>query len=274
MYAVVELIAPERAKALVAKMGRQRRLNVNRVQRYVRERKAGRWVLTHQGIAIDTEGFLRDGQHRLEMVIRSGMPTIFLVVYNVPPDSILHVDEQLPRSVRDALGMAEKGEFSNTTIATAGIIRRVPDSASTYATREEIMRDLRMFSQPLDFMEQHLRQGLGITRGVRALIVRAWYSVDRARLQDFCKILMDGMTVSPNADHDGAAVRYRNYIMTSKGSADSVELEKYRRGQYALEHFLRRQPLAKIYVNDKDVYPLPDIASLDLDNADESEAEA
>lgn len=55
-----------------------------RVNQYAADMLAGRWILTHQGIAFDCEGNLIDGQHRLQAVVRSGKAVYMVVAYNVP----------------------------------------------------------------------------------------------------------------------------------------------------------------------------------------------
>ena len=50
----------------------QRRQSQSVVESYARAMRAGQWLLTHQGIAIDTNGELVDGQHRLSAIVASG----------------------------------------------------------------------------------------------------------------------------------------------------------------------------------------------------------
>lgn len=54
------------------------------VEKYATEMTAGRWRLTHQGIAFDVDKKLIDGRHRLLAVIRSGKTIPMLVIIDEP----------------------------------------------------------------------------------------------------------------------------------------------------------------------------------------------
>lgn len=62
---------------------RQRPMNTGTVDQYARAMRDGKWVLTHQGIALGTNGAVLDGQHRLEAVARSGVTVPMLVTVEV-----------------------------------------------------------------------------------------------------------------------------------------------------------------------------------------------
>jgi len=62
----------------------QRALSEHTVASYARAMRAGQWGLTHQGLAIDTDGLLIDGQHRLAAVVRSGTTIKVMVTRGVP----------------------------------------------------------------------------------------------------------------------------------------------------------------------------------------------
>lgn len=51
---------------------RNRKLSEQQAMRYAKMMLAGRWLLTHQGIAIDTNGDLLDAQHRMRAVVLAG----------------------------------------------------------------------------------------------------------------------------------------------------------------------------------------------------------
>jgi hypothetical protein len=169
MYGQVELITPEIAKDYLALMpeDQQRWLRLERVNNYIAARRAGQWVLHHQGLGFDTAGRLRDGQHRLEMILRTGLPTALFVVRNVHPDAFLHVDEQLPRSIRDAIKMAGQGAFTSALLSVARVLYDYPDDEGHHRgfSKELIIERVRLWSEELDFTHQHLRARSGLTRG-------------------------------------------------------------------------------------------------------------
>jgi hypothetical protein len=54
-------------------LGKNRKLSLRTAGRYAKAMSDGRWMVTHQGIAFDSDGFLIDGQHRLRAVVLAGM---------------------------------------------------------------------------------------------------------------------------------------------------------------------------------------------------------
>lgn len=75
---VVE-ITPERAKQLLSTNKGNRNLSANKVLTYAKEMRAGNWKLTHQGIAISTDGNIIDGQHRLNAILTAHRPVKVLL---------------------------------------------------------------------------------------------------------------------------------------------------------------------------------------------------
>ncbi len=256
MWGEVVLVTPELAAKWLAKMVKQRKIRPNRLSCYVNSRKNGEWALTHQGIAFDTDDVLIDGQNRLTMVIKTGMPTPMFVVRNVPKIGCRHIDENLPRTAVDALRMSGDGDFSTSELSVVRVILSYPSSepGSSMFSKEEYLRRISKWSEHLAFANQH--KGQSITRAVRALAARADAAgVDRDRLTLWCEILVSGMPIDPA--HDSAAISYRNYLISQNKNGQFIEVEKYCKGQAALSYFLDRKPMSKVYGTDKDLFPVP-----------------
>ena len=84
MRSEVITITPELAREMLeSNIKNNRRLSHDVVQRYARIMKAGGWNVTHQGIAIDTDMRLIDGQHRLNAIIQANVPVNMMVTYDV-----------------------------------------------------------------------------------------------------------------------------------------------------------------------------------------------
>lgn len=74
MKTEVMLVTPEIAAGWLAKNKSNRQLRSHTVAHYARQMRAGEWQLTHQGILIDGEGNLADGQHRLSAIVQADTP--------------------------------------------------------------------------------------------------------------------------------------------------------------------------------------------------------
>ena len=76
----IETITPALATEWLDKHNSvNRKISEPTVQSYAMDMKNGRWTLTHQGIAFDTEGNLQDGQHRLWAIVFSGITLEMMV---------------------------------------------------------------------------------------------------------------------------------------------------------------------------------------------------
>ena len=85
MRAKIETITPAQALEILERHNpRNRSVSEKTVQSYAIDMKNGRWTLTHQGIALDVNGDLQDGQHRLWAVVFSDTPCKFWVFRDMP----------------------------------------------------------------------------------------------------------------------------------------------------------------------------------------------
>lgn len=86
----------------------QRNLRIGEVKTLAEAMRRGEWVLTHQGVAFDSNGRLIDGQHRLHAIIMSGLPQDMLVVNGVDPAAFKVLDIGAKRSTADLLSIDKK----------------------------------------------------------------------------------------------------------------------------------------------------------------------
>ena len=113
-----EWITPDRAKYLLSQrldiatlqgggeglvVHGNRNVNYARVQRYLTEMEGDFWEPTHQGIALDQEGRLIDGQHRLWAIIISGTTQKMMVSEGVSRDTFYLLDQGFSRNASSFL---------------------------------------------------------------------------------------------------------------------------------------------------------------------------
>ena len=98
-----------------------RRVSGSTIYDYAREMRAGRWTLTHQGIAISDDGNVIDGQHRLRAVINAGIPVEMMVTTGLPSSASVAMDVGVKRTAAQALTHAGYG---NATVL-AGAARLI-----------------------------------------------------------------------------------------------------------------------------------------------------
>lgn len=85
----IETITPALATEWLEKHNTiNRNLSQSTVDCYAIDMKNGRWSLTHQGLAFDTNGNLQDGQHRLWAIVFSGVTLQMNVTRDVPVEEV------------------------------------------------------------------------------------------------------------------------------------------------------------------------------------------
>ena len=111
-YLGIKRITPDVAEIWLANNTDNRKVRRATVIQYAEDMSNGKWVPTHQGIALNRAGNVVDGQHRLLAIIRSGV-TLDMPVFELDCESALvtPIDVGKKRSIQDIteLGIKESG---------------------------------------------------------------------------------------------------------------------------------------------------------------------
>lgn len=117
----VQTITPDKAAELLRSNTANRPLSTATVRAFAAAMGRGEWQVTHQGIAIDTNGELVDGQHRLAAIVEADVPVEMTVFTEVPPDTFDVLDTGRRRNAADVLAI----EGEKSTHQLASMIRTV-----------------------------------------------------------------------------------------------------------------------------------------------------
>lgn len=157
-------VTPELAQKWLQRNPKNRNMRKEAVQAYARDMKRGAWCPNHQGIAIDANGDLLDGQHRLAALVRANVTLPMLVFTGVPVNidgvnakTMETVDRGTTRLISDMLriqyGIKQHANFVAAMIVTlaqimvgSGRARRV-SMPQTSAILELFADDLRWVSE-------------------------------------------------------------------------------------------------------------------------------
>lgn len=100
----VETIDREAAERyLNVDRGNNRPFSQNHLANLIGRQVRGEWVTNGDTIRFDTDGQLRDGQHRLRMVKQTGIPIQVVVVRDIDPTAFSTMDVGKKRSLGDVL---------------------------------------------------------------------------------------------------------------------------------------------------------------------------
>lgn len=107
------IITPEIAAALLERNTDNRPMRRRTVENYKRAKK---WYLTHQGMAMDTRGVLQDGQHRLQACVETKRPIVVAFFVGMPVENFKAIDEGQNRTGADLFG--KDGEIDVNLLST------------------------------------------------------------------------------------------------------------------------------------------------------------
>ena len=237
-----------------------RKVVESKVRHLVREIKSGKWKVSHQGIGFGTDGVLLDGQHRLWAIVESNTTVRMPVTFNVAPDAIMTIDVIKQRTAADILTLAgENGRVCSGDLATLKAMLGGHRTAPVL-TPHEASSYLRFHDSAVRFAMKHLpcKAPKGICNAsTRAVIARAWYSVEHNSLAEFCRLLVTG--IIPPSAYAQALVNLREFLIISKGHRrQSEEHQRYGMMQRCLVAFLNNESLRILRPTSKEYFPIPE----------------
>jgi hypothetical protein len=203
--ASVESIGPEQAKRYLATSRGNRPKTQTRVAQYRDDMRAGRWVLSPQGIAFDIEGHLIDGHHRLDAVIAAGVSVQFLVITHAPTDARGVIDTGARRMPRDLANLAYpdrrqlSGNEASWLVGLVALLR--PGGATGHLSARQIRDAEETYAAELIWAsEVFARQSPKLTRvPIVCAFMYAWI-MDPAKVDHMARQYMTGGVTARN-DH-------------------------------------------------------------------------
>lgn len=143
---------------------REKRVNI---ARFARDIQDGQWPLTGETIIFDSNGYLRNGQNRLQACRRAGKSFRSLVVWGIDPDAARSLDSGSARTYSDVLDIEGQGEYANTSAlgALAATVWRWEQGHRIVGGGQAVNPTLR---EMLDTVERHPLLPESITPAVRA----------------------------------------------------------------------------------------------------------
>jgi hypothetical protein len=264
----VTLVTPELAASLLDKCHpNQRSPKRHKIDAWAEVMAAGRWDLTHEALAIDEDGFLIDGRNRLLALCKARVSVAMAMCYGVPRAALVSVNCGTSRTPLDAAriaGMAlpNAGYPSVARQMHSGLridrgawsVQKTLDVVATY--REGLDYVFSVMKKP--------QQGVTVA-SVRAVVARAFYTADRARLGAFVSQLYSGLP--DDVRRDGASVLLRNWLLEDLIARERRSGRKSPRGlaysyvEFALEAFLTGTRPAQLLTVSEEKFPLPQLLS-------------
>jgi hypothetical protein len=241
--------------------------NRPRNRRYVyevcRALENGTFQTTHQGIAFDDQGRLRDGQHRLTAIVETGIAVKMLVTTGLTEEQLLVIDDGRRRTFFDVLSMT-----GNASSRFCGSVAKEM-MIGGYHLRERGKPKIPSRQEQFEFFTIHAEAAAFAEKlfnkassgfqlaFLAAVIARAYYTVDHKRLEHFSKVLVDGFYETG----DEVIIRLRNQIQQirreSRRTNSTNRDEIYAKTQRALWNWIRGENPESLYSAREELFPLP-----------------
>lgn len=247
-------ITPELAAQWLQRNFFNRKMNEEMVERYCRDMIAGRWVMTHQGLAFDRNGILVDGQKRLEAIRRSGKTIRMLVFVQQSIANHEAIDCGKVRSNLDVIRLEQR----DSRITTKHLSTMRAMLAGRLCTR------LNISSKEIDVKYQHFYPAVQFALDqlapaysrqiddptVRGVVARAYYNVNEAKLKSFC-----GWLCAPYGQ-PAIIKELADWLVKLPDHRENTRREIYKRTEYSLLAFACDREFVSIPFASKELFSL------------------
>ncbi|MFC6706550.1 hypothetical protein [Flexivirga alba] len=218
MRTKTQTITPVKAAALLESNTSNRPLSRATVRVFAEAMKRGEWKTTHQGIAVDTNGLLVDGQHRLAAIIEADLPVKLTVFTEVSPDSFDVLDTGKKRNAADVLAI----EGEKNTLLLAAMVRTVwlydnrPDTSwsggGARVTNHQILETLAANPRIRDYISV-AEQLLNETGMIKSAAGAASYLVARKNSAKKIEQWLEGLIEGAGLAKTDARLKLRNLML-------------------------------------------------------------
>ena len=218
-------VSPEMAGKMLAHNEGNRSISDNTVRAYAADMAAGRWdEYAFNPVIFDINGRLKDGQHRLAAVVKSGA-VVGMWIADLPTDAGDMYDRGRTRTAKNVLELrGYEKELVNSDIIAA--LRYVFGAVLGVWKMTDAQLELAIVA-----LRPYLSDLMGIVRsGTHSPIAKKSYvtaavlaarvaGVDKKTLTEFCEAVNTGIMKDPSAT---PPIMIRNSLIEARGRSDST----------------------------------------------------
>ena len=244
MKTAVETIDVELAQRYLAERDDDRPFSNGHLRYLVERQKRGEWQTNGDSLKFDTDGKLRDGQHRMMMVMQTGIPIEVVVVRDIAPDAFITMDTGKNRNLSDILAIKKYPNHASLAQALIWVYRYVTDYMAQGGSRKSHEQQLGMLGKHSELQESVAfclnlgqpagRPGFqGITMATHYLFSR----IDTEAANDFIERYVTGLRLEEQTDP--VAVLRGQVVSFATARVKPVALQVFR--LYALAWNAKRE---------------------------------
>lgn len=248
-----EKIYPQDAEVLLRNNTNNRSISMKTVKAYATDMINGNWdEQTSSPIAIDYDGILRDGQHRLKAIILANKPINMWVCRNVEPDG--QYDNNRRRTARDQI-LITRQDLSDTykngrnvAVINLCVTKGAADRVTPHESIDFIDEHREMLDEFFDVLPKSNYAKVTSTGVVTALLLAYAGGVDMDDIVDFYTVLTSGMSKS---EYEFPIIALRNQVVNMNTCGRNGVNELVARTQWALKKYLSKSCVKRNLYPDK-----------------------
>lgn len=189
-YTVIEAVDPSLAKVLLEGNVINRPLSGSLVDSIARDILNDRWQVSHQGLALASDGRLLDGQHRLHAIIKANREVQIPVTYNVPPEAFSVIDlNGRPRTIADIAALTRGLKSGRLCVAAVKVIHGLSDPPQQSRwTKAEVDELLDRYQSEVSWAVSIVRSNAMRSSSIVGAIAYA-YPTDKEKIEAFARTL-------------------------------------------------------------------------------------
>lgn len=216
------ILSPCAARLLLeSHNGRNRGLKKHQKHFLRAQIESGKFAYNGESIVIGDDNQVMNGQHRLTACAESALAIEVLMVFGVPADAFVTIDQGARRSGADVLSI----EGHKSCVALAGCLRQVDNyfhdaigksHASGYSARNDNARFLELLGQYPEVKESVSKMlHCKLTPPSLAAALHYLFAMqDKAQADEFCDVIVDGVKTDVEYSNIGkAAAMLREWLM-------------------------------------------------------------
>lgn len=201
-------------KMLQVNASNQRKLIKASVERYAKDMANGTWLLTHQGVAFNKQGFLHDGQNRLTAVCESGAIVPMMIFFGAGDNPEMGVIDGInPRKLTDAAHVFGMQATKDTAAVISHLVRYATGKKNnaTSPTRTQMVSLIAKYGDKADTVSSWFAgpKAKGTNRApIKAAVLAAMLSGhDSDKLERFAHVVTDKIATTEIYDTAGRCLR-------------------------------------------------------------------
>jgi len=206
------------------------------VECYKQDISDGRWFVTNQGIGIDINGVLVDGQHRLQAIKDMGYPPIrLLILSGLDPEVRSVIDQHAKRSVRDIWRLVFDHNVGSQAPAICSVIYRARTNFKAGKISPQRLRDV--LEEHTEEMQLILENVQNISKWAAPFLAAfvATIKTHPTKTQEVLQFIAR-VSCGENLTRKMPEYHLRNYLMTTRGptGGNMLQQERYLKATRAL----------------------------------------